>query len=50
MERESLKRIGFLLLLNHTGQGGVERVLIDVTSGLKKYGIESSLFLLHEPA
>lgn len=42
-------KIGFLLLLNHTGKGGVENVLKTVTSGLKEYNVESFIYSLHKP-
>ena len=42
-------KIGFLVIDKHTGIGGLENVLIDVTNGLKKFNIESVTFFLQTP-
>ncbi len=42
-------KIGFLLIDNHSGQGGLEKVLIDITQGLKKYDIFSEIIFISPP-
>ena len=42
--------IGFLLLNNHGGKGGLETVLQLTTENLKKEDINSYIYLLYEPA
>lgn len=41
--------IGFLLVDQHSGQGGLEKVLNDVTKGLKELNINSTVILMHPP-
>lgn len=44
------KHFGFLLIDNHSGQGGLEKVLIDITKGLKEnYHIDSTIIFLYPP-
>ena len=42
-------KIGFLLLNTHSGRGGLEKVLIDITDGIKQYGVTSYVYSLYEP-
>lgn len=42
--------IGFLLLNNHSGKGGLETVLQKTTENLKKENINSYIFFLYEPS
>lgn len=45
------KHFGFLLVDNHSGQGGLEKVLIDITKGLKeKYNINHTIISLYMPS
>lgn len=42
-------KIGFILLNNHGGKGGMESVLTTVVNGLKKQEIKSYIYLLYRP-
>ena len=42
-------KVGFLLLNTHSGRGGLEKVLIDITDGIKPYGVTSYVYSLYEP-
>lgn len=42
-------KVGFLLLNTHSGRGGLEKVLIDITDGIKQYGVTSYVYSLYEP-
>lgn len=48
MTPQNLK-VGFLLLDNHGGIGGVEKVLIEITKGLEHYNVESYIYCIHKP-
>lgn len=43
------KRIGFLIIDEHSGKGGLENVLINVVNGLKKMGISSTILMQRAP-
>ena len=44
------KKIGFLLADNHSGQGGLEKVLVDIINGLSEYNMESIVIFLYPPS
>ena len=41
--------IGFLIVDEHSGQGGLENVLVDITTGLKEINIHSKVLMLYPP-